>query len=573
MNKPFIDLHNHSTFSTLDGATKIKDYVNFAKENNLEAISINDHGNMDGVINFYIACKEAGIKSIIGSEMYISEDVIDKENDITKDNFHINIIAKNDIGFKNLIKLTTWANMNNFYKKPRITFEKLKEYSEGLIVTTACVGSQFAHLILNNRAKESAQLMLEYRKVFGDDFYIEYGYHGFENEAKYITVLQKIVELTGIKTIVANDSHYLRKEEQVAHKILMCKGENSTVHNMEKYYYEHNYYKNREEIEEIFSVFPNIDINNCIENIYEIINKCDVNIEFGKYVYSEFDVPENHTQDSYLLELVKKNIKKRYPLLTQEIINRVKYEMNIITKMKFSGYFLIVQDYTNWAKDNGIRVGPARGSGAGSIICYILGITEIEPLKYNLIFERFLNPARISFPDIDLDFETAKRHLVVEYLQKKYGPTGALNISTKGYLKGKSAIKCAQSRLGYDFQKYNAILRDIKDPKIDTVDKILEYKPEILAMMKEDEEIEQVINIAKQIEGNIQSTGLHAAGVILCHKDISDYCPIIRTNNEYATAWSDKIVEKIGLIKYDILGLSNLSVIDECLKRIENNNE
>jgi DNA polymerase-3 subunit alpha len=564
----FIDLHTHTTYSELDGMIKLDDYIEFAKENNLEAIATTDHGNCNSIIEFYLKCKKNNIKPIIGSEFYCSVGLHNKEDEETRHNHHLILIAKNNVGYRNIIKLTTWANLENFYYKPRITLEKLKEHSEGIICSTACVGSQFAYLINNDRIAECEELIKQYVSIFGDDFYIEYGYHEFESEKNYVDNLIVLAKKYNVKTIITNDTHYLRKEDEIVHKILMCKGENQTINSESKFEYKHNYYKNKEEIAEIFSIFPEIDIDECIKNTYEIINKCDVEIEFEKYVYSELPVPDGHTQKSYLIQLVKDRVRNRYDVLTDEIKDRIKYEMSVILKMEFAGYFLMVADYVNWAKENGIRVGAGRGSASGSIVCYILGITEVDPIKYNLIFERFLNPDRVSFPDIDCDFEKNKRHLVIEYLAQKYGKHGAVQISTKGILKGKSAIKTVASRLGHNFEKYNNFIREINDPKITTVDMVVEASLKLQKALQTDEEVQNVIKLAKTIEGNIQSTGTHAAGIILSHIDISDYCPIVRTKDGLVTAWSDKIIEKIGLIKFDVLGLSNLSIIDNCLKII-----
>src|SRR5574344_1403264 len=532
---------------------RLDDYIKFAQNNNMQAIATSDHGNIDNWIEFCSKCKDNNIKPILGSEVYLSEGIVDENNEQTKLNFHLNLYAKNKIGYNNLIKLTTWANKNNFYKKPRITFDILRQYSEGLICTSSCVGSIFAHYILNNNVQKAGKLLLLFKTLFQDDFYIEFGYHLFDSEKAYITVLEKIAEMINVKTIITNDTHYLYTEDEFAHKILMCKGE-KTIADESNFSYSHNYYKNYDEIKSIFSEFSQIDVDKCLDNVYEIIDKVEnFEIKFHEYIYPELPISNGETQDSYLFKQTMLGVKKKFKNITKEVIDRLNYEFSVISKMQFSGYFNMVADYVNWAKNNKIAVGPGRGSAAGSLIAYCLNITEVNPLEDGLIFERFLNPDRISFPDVDTDFEKIERDNLMKYLTDK------------------SAIKTVASRLGLGFEKYNKILSPIKDPKIDTVDKILENFPDIQKKYNTDTEFQNVCELSKKIEGNIQSTGIHASGVIICHKDISEIVPIIRTKDGYGTAWSDKIVEKMGLIKYDILGLNNLTVIKESVKRIGNN--
>ena len=569
--KPFIDLHTHTTYSQLDGMIRLEDYIQFAKDNELEAISITDHGNMDGAINFYLECKKHDVKPIIGSEFYCSIGLHDVNDAETKMNFHLILLAKNFTGYKNLVKLTTYANIENFYRKPRITFDKLKEYSEGLICTTACVGSELAYYINNDMTDRAYETATKYKALFGSDFYIEFGYHEFESEETCVNGLYELARKLNIRTIIANDTHYMKKEDELAHKILMCKGEKQTINDASVFDYTHNYYKSREEIIEMFSKFPQIDVETCINNIYDIIRKIEpYDIKFEEYIFPEFPTPNHESQKVYLINSIKEGMLTRYGTIepSQEIRDRLNYEFRVICNMNFCGYFNIVADYVNWAKKNDVVVGTGRGSVAGCLIAYVLGITEVDSLKYDLLFERFLNPDRVSFPDIDMDFESSKRPLVINYLREKYGIYGAVPISTKGYLKGKSTIKTVASRLGYDFSIFNSVLSSIKDPKIDSIEKLIESSQTIKDLYETDDNWKKVIDLAKKLEGNIQSTGVHAAGIIICHKDVSDIIPIVHTKDGLATAYSDKIVEKLGLIKYDVLGLSNLTVIDNCLHRI-----
>lgn len=577
--KIFIDTHVHTCWSELDGLVKLEDYVNFGKVNNFPALFISDHGNIGGWIPFYTMCKDNNIKPILGSEFYFSEglvidtvdntvDIKDKAEKENKLNFHLNLYAKNKTGYKNIIKLTTYANIDNFYRKPRITMDILKKYSDGLICTTSCIGSIFAYYILKDDNIKAKKYVQDFKDLFKDDFYIEYGYHYFDNEKKYVEQMRRFAKELNIKTIIANDTHYLYQEDELAHKILMCKG-TQTLLDESKFNYTNNFYKSYVDIQNAFSEFGGINIDECMKNTFEIINKVeDYDIKFGEYIYPELPNTNGLTQDEFLEQLIKKGLKKRFNVITPEIRERIDYELSIIKKMKFSGYFNTVADYINWAKSNDIPVGVGRGSGAGSLVNYVIGITELNPLEHNLLFERFLNPERVNFPDIDCDIETTKRPVVIEHLVQKYGIKGCVPISTRGYLKGKSSIKTVSSRLGLDFSKYNSLLSSIKDPSLDTVDKVIDSSEALTELYNTDAEFKKVIDIAKRLEGNIQSISTHASAVCLETTDISDYVPIIRTKNGFAIGWTDKIVEKVGLIKYDILGLNNLSVIDQCCKLI-----
>lgn len=578
--KIFIDTHVHTIHSELDGMCKLEDYVDYGKRNNFPALFVSDHGNISCWIPFYLQCKEVGIKPVLGSEVYISEGLVceseetDKELKLQKENklnFHLCLYAKDLTGYKNLIKLTTYANMQNFYRKPRITFDVLKKYSKGLICSTACVGSIFAYYLLKDEDDKAISYIKQLQDLFKDDFYIEYGYHYFESEKKYLEKLRRIAKDLNIKEIVANDTHYMYKEDELAHKILMCKGDKKLL-DESGFDYSNNYYKSYTEINETFSEFGWFNLDKYMGNTFEIINKVkNYEIPLGKYIYPELKNEEDLSQEELLSKNIKTGLVKRYGNnIPKNVIDRTKYELDIIKKMNFSGYFNVVQDYIVWCKNNGIPVGPARGSGAGSIVNYILGITEVDPLKYDLIFERFLNPERLNFPDIDSDIEPNGRKVLVNHLIEKYGQNGCVSISTRGFLKGKSSIKVVASKLGLDFVKYNKFLSGIKDPSIDTVDKVVDSSEELTKLYKTDEEFKKVIDIAKKIEGSIQSISVHASAVCLETNDISDYVPIIRTKDGYATGWTDKIVEKCGLIKYDILGLNNLTVIDECCKLIGN---
>lgn len=578
--KIFIDTHVHTIHSELDGMCKLEEYIDYGKQNNFPALFTSDHGNISCWIPFYLQCREAGIKPVLGSEFYFSEGLVQEVNtpDISKEeklraenklNFHLNLYAKNITGYKNIIKLTTWANLENSYRKPRITFDILKKYSEGIICTTSCVGSIFAFYILNNKEDITRGYIEKFKDLFKDDFYIEFGYHKFDNEKVYVEKMRRIAKDYNIKTIIANDTHYLYKEDELAHKILMCKGE-QTILDKSNFNYSHNYYKSYTEICDIFSEFGGINVDKCMGNTFEIIDKVEnYDIPLGKYIVPELKNTEGKTQLEFLKQNIKKGLVKRFKNdIPKSVIERTKYELSVVEEMNFAGYFNVVADYTNWAKNNGISVGPGRGSGCGSIINYLIGITNVNPLEHDLLFERFLNRSRSGFPDLDIDYSTTQRGDLIKHLTQQYGQKGCVPISTRGFLKGKSSIKVVSSKLGLDFKKYNKLLSPIKDPSIDTVQKVVDSSENLTELYKTDAEFKKVIDIAKKIEGSIQSISIHASAVCLEIKDISDYVPIIKTKDGYATGWTDKIVEKCGLIKYDILGLSTLTLIEECCKLI-----
>ena len=588
----YIDNHVHTNYSVLDGLATIKEYVAFGKQRELSALFISDHMVMSGAIEFYNECKKNEIKPIVGFEAYLSESslkgdelkikikelkdnmkLIQESEDKTnlkslteelkhhENRRHLCLYAKNNKGYKNLCKLITYANLENFYYKPRIDYEVLKKYSSDLICTSACIMSDINQAILNNDIEKAENLILFYKDIFNDDFYIEIHSHDLEEETIINKILIELSKKHNIKNIIANDVHYLNKEDSVTHDVLLCKNTNAKLTDEKRFKFSNNefYYKSYEEICESHKEYGQDFIDNCIDNTYEIIDKCNLELEIGKPIMPKFADNEKEIFKNEILKGIKRIYKTN---ISTEVFSRINYEISVISNMNFEGYFLIVQDYLNWARQQGIPVGPGRGSSGASIVCYLLGITEIDPIKYNLPFERFLNPDRIGIPDIDSDICIERRGEIIEYLKEKYGKYSVAGIITFGELKAKAAVKSVASTYGLDFKKANEITKAMSGKPDSTIDSELEDSPAFKMLYDNDEEIANIIDMAKKIEGRIQNSGCHASGYMISDRDISDICPLVRTKEgTIATAYSMDNAEKVGLVKYDILGLKNLTII------------
>lgn len=563
-NLKYIETHVHSTYSLLDGLIKIDDYIKYALENNQKALPITDHGSMSGVIDLYLKCKKNDLKIILGSEFYLTETMEDKIND----NRHLILFAKNNKGYKNLVKLTTYANLENFYYKPRINYEILKTYKDDLICTSACIGSDINQAVLAKDTNKAENLILFYKDLFQDDFYIEFQNHFLEDQQICNEFLLNMSKKHDIKTLITNDAHYIKQSDSFSHDILLSKGKKLSDPKRFKFPNDQFYLKSTDEIYKTFFDYGDEFIETCIKNSHEMIGKCDVEIETGHHIMPHFPVPEGETERSYFKKKIIENFKKYYPVHTKEILNRLNYEMSVIMKMDFCGYFLIVQDYIKWAKDNNIPVGPARGSSAGSIVCRILGITEPNPLEYDLPFERFLNPDRVGLPDIDTDFCVERRYEIIDYLKNKYGENSVANICTFGELKPKNAFKTVSSTMEYPFSQANMISEMIQEK---TIELSIESNPKLKEIYENNDQIKEMLDIAKTLEGNLSNMGTHAAGVIISNFDISDIVPLIKAKGEIVTAYTMNEIEKLGLVKYDILGLKALTVMNKCLSTIEEN--
>ncbi len=582
----FVHLHNHTHYSLLDAACTPATLLAAAVEDGHQALALTDHGVMFGAYEFYLKAKEKNIKPIIGFEAYVAngsrfDKTAGKSDSRRRNYYHLILLAKDRTGYKNLCKLTTLAHTEGFYYKPRIDEELLRQYSEGVIAMSGCViGVVNAHLVSGDyeTAKEKATF---YRDVFGDDFYIELQDHGLDEDRVIMKEAPKLAKELGIKLVATNDVHYIRKEDAYAHNVhLLIKdssASNSGTLDIKQLRYKvpEMYFKTKQEMAELFADYPE-----AINNTVEVAEKC--NMEFDKKLYMpEFEIPKHSkaaTLDEFMEELTYQGIDERYPEMTDEVKQRTEYELGVITKMGFSGYFLIVQDFINAARRMGCRVGPGRGSAAGSIVAYALGITNVDPLKYDLLFERFLNPERVSMPDIDIDFSDDKREMVIEYCREKYGSDSVSQIVTFGKLSTKAVLKDVGRVLGIHYSIINDINSKIPSEfgKVKPLAEAIEL-PELKWLKdSQDTQIRDLINYSKTLEGFIRNTSLHAAGVVIAPGPVSDYVPLYlspnsKSNKEIATQYSMKELELAGLLKMDFLGLRTLSIIENTLTMIENN--
>ena len=581
----FVHLHNHTHYSLLDGASTVQSLVNAAVANNMPAVALTDHGVLFGAIEFYKRAKKAGIKPIIGCEAYIVtkgsrfEKKVDT-NRLSKGEGrgiynHIVLLAKNAAGYKNLSRLCTLGHTEGFYFKPRIDAELLSQYHEGIIATTACQAGVVNEQLVGGNYNEALEYASIYRDIFGEDFYIEIQNHGLENEKAILTGGPKIARELGIKLVATNDCHYIKQEHAIPHNIMLYIPEASSTNIPDyqtlRYKTDQLYFKSSAEMVALFKDYPE-----AIQSTVEIADKCNLEIELKKNYMPAFPIPPEAgiaDPNEYFERLVREKIPKRYDTITPEIEERVAHEINVIKNMGYAGYFLIVQDFINTARAMGVRVGPGRGSAAGSIVSYALGITDVDPLKYDLLFERFLNPDRVSMPDIDIDFADNKRESVIDYVKNKYGEKSVAQIVTFGTMSARAALKDVGRVLGIQLSVIDSITKQIPvvQGKVMPIEEALKTVPDLKWVnQSSDEKIQLLIDTAKVLEGMNRNLSTHAAGVVIAPGDIADYVPMYKTpQTEYMTQYNMKDLEDAGLLKMDFLGLRTLTVIDNALKMIE----
>jgi DNA polymerase-3 subunit alpha len=581
----FVHLHNHTHYSLLDGAATVQSLVNAAVANNMPAVAITDHGVLFGAIEFYKRATKAGIKPIIGCEAYIvtKGNRFEKKVDTNRMSkgegrgiyHHIVLLAKNAVGYKNLIRLCTIGHTEGFYFKPRIDAEVLAQYHEGIIATSACPAGIVGEQLVNGNYKEAVEYASIYQNIFGEDFYIEIQNHGLQSEQAILAGAPKIARELGIKLVATNDCHYIKQEHAIPHNIMLYIPEASSTNIPDyqklRYQTDQLYFKSTAEMIALFKDYPE-----AIESTLEIANKCNLQIELKKNHMPAFPIPiEAGISDpnEYFERLVRVGVKKRYETVTREIEERVVHEINIIKAMGYAGYFLIVQDFINAARAMDVPVGPGRGSAAGSIVSYALGITDVDPLKYDLLFERFLNPDRVSMPDIDIDFADNKREKVIEYVKQKYGEKSVAQIATFGTMSSRAALKDVGRVLGIQLSVIDSITKQIPvvQGKVTRIEEALKTVPDLKWVnQSSDEKIKLLIDTAKVLEGMNRNLSTHAAGVVIAPGDISDYVPMYKTpQTDSMTQYNMKDLEDAGLLKMDFLGLRTLTVIDDALKMIE----
>lgn len=565
----FVHLHIHSEFSLLDGANRIKDLPVRAKELGMDAIAITDHGAMFGVIDFYKACRANGIKPIIGCEVYVApRSRKEKDPNIDAKYNHLILLAKNNEGYKNLSKLVSLSYVDGFYYKPRIDKEILEQYHEGLICCSACLAGEVNQAILQNDMEKAKEVAMWFQHLFGEDYYLEIQNNGI---AEQVMVNQKLIGLSrelDIPLVATNDAHYLRREDAYNHEVLLCiqTGKRMNEEDRMRFDTDELYVKSPEEMINYFSNVPE-----AIENTVKIAEKCNVEFEFGHTILPNYDVPAGYaTHYDYLKDLCEKGLKEHYgEVLSTEIQERAEYELGVIHKMGYVDYYLIVWDFIHYAKTHGIPVGPGRGSGAGSLLAYAIGITDIDPMKYGLIFERFLNPERISMPDFDVDFCYERRSEVIEYVCRKYGADHVSQIITFGTMSARMVIRDVGRALDVSYAETDKLAKMIPNELHITIQKALDMNPELKALYDTDEQVHKLIEIAMALEGMPRQASTHACGVVITKEPVDTYVPLYRREDTISTQFIMTTLEELGLLKMDFLGLRTLTVIQDSLDLVK----
>ena len=567
----FVPLHVHTEYSLLDGAIRCKEYVKFAKKNGFEAVAVTDHGNMCAALEIYRTGLSEDFKTIVGCEFYVLHGDYTKKDDQNRKLYHLVLLAKNNKGYQNLVKLVSISHIDGFYYKPRINRELLEKHTEGVICMSACIQGELVQEILHGTPESAREVAKYYKNLFKDDYYIELQDHHLEDQKRSNPELIKIAQELDIPMVITNDSHYLKKEDASWHDTLLCIQTNAQKAAENRFRFPNNefYVKTPEELRENFRWMEADLFEQAIENTAKIADKCNIKLISGESVLPSFPVPEGHTVPSYLNYLVREGLKKRYGEITPEIDERAKYELKIINEMGFDAYFLIVWDFINYAKTHGVPVGPGRGSAAGSLIAYTLGITDLDPIKHHLFFERFLNPERISMPDVDIDFGDG-RERVIDYVTEKYGKDKVCQIITFGTLSAKAAIKAVARVNDIPFEVSNKVSQTVpSDPGI-KIDEALENSPDFKKIYDEDAQMRQIIDESRNIEGIKCNTGMHAAGVIIAHQPLDEVVPVQRAKEgNVITEFQKEDCEKIGLLKMDFLGLKNLTIIVQTLEMVK----
>lgn len=567
----FVHLHIHSEYSLLDGANRIKDLPVRAKELGMDAMAITDHGSMFGAIDFYKACKANGIKPIIGCEVYVAPRTRhDKDPNLDSRYSHLILLAKNNEGYKNLAKLVSIGYTEGFYYKPRIDHEVLEQYHEGLVCCSACLAGEVNQAILANDMEKAKEVALWFKNIFGEDYYLEIQNNGIKEQ---VLANQKLIQLSrelDIPLVATNDAHYLKREDAYNHEVLLCiqTGKRMSDEDRMKFDTDELYVKSPEEMSEFFSNVPD-----AIENTVKIAEKCNVEFEFGHTILPNYDVPEEFaTHYDYLEKLTKEGIKERYgENPSEEIIQRMNFELSVINKMGYVDYFLIVWDYIHYAKTHDIPVGPGRGSGAGSIVAYAIGITDIDPIAYGLLFERFLNPERISMPDFDVDFCYEKRDKVIEYVEQKYGKDHVSQIITFGTMSARMVIRDVARVLDLPYAEADKLAKMIPNEIHITIKTAMEKNRELKELYESDETIKQLLDIAMALEGMPRQASTHACGVVITKDPVVSYVPLYARDGVISTQYIMTTLEELGLLKMDFLGLRTLTVIQDTIDLVKQN--
>ena len=566
----FTHLHVHTEYSLLDGSNKIKEYVARVKELGMDSAAITDHGVMYGVIDFYRAAREAGINPILGCEVYVAPGSrFDKDTGTGEDRYyHLVLLAENNKGYSNLMKIVSKGFVEGFYYKPRVDMELLREYHEGIIALSACLAGEVSRYLTRGMYEDAKAAALRYQDIFGKgNFFLELQDHGISEQQEVNRQLLRMHQETGIELVATNDVHYTTAEDADPHDILLCLQTGKKLADEDRMRYEGGQYyvKSPEEMERLFPYALE-----ALENTHKIAERCHVEIEFGVTKLPKYDVPEGYTSWEYLNKLCFDGLSERYHPVTQELKDRLEYELSTIKNMGYVDYFLIVWDFIKYARDNDIMVGPGRGSAAGSLVAYTLGITQLDPIRYDLLFERFLNPERVSMPDIDVDFCFERRQEVIDYVVRKYGKDRVVQIVTFGTLAARGVIRDVGRVLDMPYAQVDVIAKMIPQELNITIDKALNMNPELKKAYDEQEEIHHLIDMAKRLEGLPRHTSMHAAGVVISQKDVDEYVPLSKAQDgSITTQFTMTTLEELGLLKMDFLGLRTLTVIQDAVGLVE----
>ena len=566
----FTHLHVHTEYSLLDGSNKIKEYVDRVKALGMDSAAITDHGVMYGVIDFYRAARAAGINPILGCEVYVAPGSrFDREAGSGDDRYyHLVLLAENNQGYSNLMKIVSKGFVEGFYYKPRVDLSLLEKYHEGIIALSACLAGEVAKFLTRGMYEDAKKAALRYQDIFGKgNFFLELQDHGIPEQQNVNQQLLKMHRETGIELVATNDVHYTLAEDAQPHDVLLCLQTGKKLADEDRMRYEGGQYyvKSPEEMERLFPYAPE-----ALENTHKIAQRCHVEIEFGVTKLPKFDVPEGYTSWEYLNELCFRGLEERYQPVTEELKERLNYELSTIRNMGYVDYFLIVWDFIKYARDHDIMVGPGRGSAAGSLVAYTLGITQLDPIRYDLLFERFLNPERVSMPDIDVDFCFERRQEVIDYVRRKYGDDCVVQIVTFGTLAARGVIRDVGRVMDLPYAQVDTIAKMIPQELNITIDKALQMNPELKKVYEDQKEIHDLIDTAKRLEGLPRHTSMHAAGVVISQKDVSEYVPLSRASDgSIVTQFTMTTLEELGLLKMDFLGLRTLTVIQNAVHLIE----
>ena len=570
----FTHLHVHTEYSLLDGSNKIEEYVSRVKELGMDSAAITDHGAMYGCIDFYKAAKAAGIRPILGCEVYVApgsrfdRDVGDQEDKY----YHLVLLAENNKGYSNLMKIVSRGFVEGFYYKPRVDMELLEKYHEGLIALSACLAGEVPRYLARGMYEDAKAAALRHQEIFGEgNYFLELQDHGIPEQQLVDQQLMRIHQETGIDLVATNDVHYTYAQDATAHDILLCIQTAKKLEDEDRMRYEGGQYyvKSQEEMAQLFPYALE-----ALENTHKIAMRCNVEIEFGVTKLPRFDVPEGYTSWEYLNKLCREGMERLYDPVTEELKERLRYELDTISNMGYVDYFLIVWDFIRYARDHEIMVGPGRGSAAGSLVSYTLGITQLDPIRYSLLFERFLNPERVSMPDIDIDFCFERRQEVIDYVVEKYGKDRVVQIVTFGTMAARNVLRDVGRVLGMPYSQVDTVAKmiPVEQNKPLTIEQALKRNPEFSKIYQEDPEIHHLVDMAKRLEGLPRHTSMHAAGVVISQKEVDEYVPLSRASDgSITTQFTMTTLEELGLLKMDFLGLRTLTVIQDTVKLVEKN--